>query len=353
MPLDIRFGADDLLRIRFAVSPLCETHEAVRMLRRTDRHGYHLPWLRRMRAAVAGLDLSALWLFIPSPPPGYTPDFLGQPPQVPGASFEEELARLRATDPALAHAEMTKSLAGRPKDARSPLARAMLADPAWAVRELAEATARAWEALLAPDWPRLRALLEAEIAYRSRQLATGGLHRLFADLHPRLSWDRGTLTVHTRTDFQQMQDLDGRGVLLLPSVFVWPDVVSAFEPPWQPTVVYPARGIGALWSRPRPDGTLARLLGAGRAAVLTALEGPDSTTALAHRLGLAPSSVSAHLSVLRDAGLLASRREGHQVLYERTPLGIALAAGADDTQISSPAAPNTARPSRPSRSARP
>ncbi|MET7714322.1 hypothetical protein [Streptomyces sp. NPDC005407] len=26
---------------------------------------------------------------------------------------------------------------------------------------------------------------------------------------------------------------------------------------------------------------------------------------------------------LRDAGLLTSRRHGHQVLYERTPLGIA------------------------------
>ncbi|MZE77244.1 ArsR family transcriptional regulator, partial [Streptomyces sp. SID5475] len=51
------------------------------------------------------------------------------------------------------------------------------------------------------------------------------------------------------------------------------------------------------------------------------------TTGLARRLGLAPSSVSAHLSALRDAGLLTSHRYGHQVLYERTPLGIALAAG--------------------------
>ncbi|GAA2627673.1 hypothetical protein GCM10010307_16790 [Streptomyces vastus] len=44
-------------------------------------------------------------------------------------------------------------------------------------------------------------------------------------------------------------------------------------------------------------------------------------------LGLAPSSVSAHLSALRAAGLLVSRRYGHQVLYERTPLGMALASG--------------------------
>ncbi|WP_432145904.1 DUF5937 family protein [Streptomyces sp. bgisy084] len=327
MPVNLHFGADDLLRIRFAISPLCETHEAVRTLRRADRHGYHTPWLRRMRETLAGLDLTPLWLFMPSVPPGYTPDFLGRPPDTPVAGFEDELARLRATDPALARAEMAKSLASIPAAAESARGRAALADPVRAVQELADVTERAWRALIAPDWPRLRALLEAEIAYRSRQLAGGGLQRLFADLHPRLSWSGDTLTVRTRADLALMQDLDGRGVLLLPSVFVWPDVVSGFDPPWQPTVIYPARGIGGLWTEPETGPALARLLGANRAAVLAALDTPSTTTALAHRLGLAPSSVSGHLSVLRDAGLLVSRRHGHQVRYERTPLGITLAAG--------------------------
>lgn len=217
MPVNLHFGADDLLRIRFAVSPLCETHEAVRTLRRADRHGYHTPWLRRMRETLAGLDLTPLWLFMPSVPPGYTPDFLGRPPDTPMAGFDEELARLRATDPALARAEMAKSLASRPEAAESARGRAALADPTRAVQELADVTERAWRALLAPDWPRLRALLEAEIAYRSRQLAGGGLQRLFADLHPRLSWSGDTLTVRTRTDFAQMQDLDGRGCCCCPA----------------------------------------------------------------------------------------------------------------------------------------
>ncbi|WP_158791440.1 ArsR/SmtB family transcription factor, partial [Streptomyces sp. NRRL WC-3549] len=97
-----------------------------------------------------------------------------------------------------------------------------------------------------------------------------------------------------------------------------------------PAVIYPARGVGGLWTRAadRTPDSLARLLGRGRADVLCALDAPASTSALAHRLGLAPSSVSAHLSVLRGAGLLTSRRYGHQVLYERTPLGVALTAEA-------------------------
>ena len=330
MPLHLRFGTEDLLRCRFALSPLCETHEAVRTLRRTERHSYHLPWLRRIHGAVADLDLSPLWLLMPVTG-GYTPDFLGPPPTSSvAASFGDELEQMRACDPSLAGAEIARSLACTPGAAESARGRAMLEDPARAVRELADLTQRAWEALVAPDWPRVRDLLEADIAYRARQLAETGLEGLFTDLHPgRVSWREGRLSVRTAFRDVMVQELDGRGVLLVPSAFIWPDVVSGFAQPWQPTVLYPARGVGGLWQRPTPDSVqaLAGLLGPNRAAVLAELEEPASTTSLAVRLGLAPSSVSAHLSALRDAGLLTSRRAHRHVLYERTPLGIALLAG--------------------------
>ncbi|MFH8365507.1 DUF5937 family protein [Streptomyces sp. NPDC018031] len=327
MPLHMYFGPKDLLRCRFAVSPLGQTHEAVRMLRRPERHGYHLPWLRRIRDALRGLDLSELWALMPSP--GYTPDFLGPPPEVPCPSFEDELARLRASDPQAARVELARSLATAPDAPGAPLVRAMLADPERAIRRLADVTERAWTALVAPDWPRLRDLLEADIAFRSRQLAGGGLERLFEDLRPAMTWADGRLTVRTTGNVPPFQRLDGRGLLLLPSAFVWPDVVSGFAPPWQPTVIYPVRGIGGLWQRSSPGApdALIRLLGASRAAILSGLTEPASTTALAQRHGLAASSVSEHLSVLRGAGLLTARRQGRQVLYERTPLGVTLAAG--------------------------
>lgn len=325
MPLELRFGAEDLVRCRFAVSPLCETHEAVRTLRRTDRHAYHQPWLRRTAGAADGLDLTELWLLMPRP--GYTPDFLGPPPDAPytaPAAFDEEIARLRATDPTIAYAEIARSLACTPGAAASAAGRALLADPAAAVQRLADATRRAWHALVEPDWPRVRALLTADIAYRSRRLAAGGLEALFADLHPRIGWSAGTLTF--RTAHARVQELAGRGLLLVPSVYCWPEPISGFATPWQPTLIYPARGLDALW-RPATTASaaLSRLLGAGRAAVLAAIDEPTTTTVLAGRLGLALSSVSAHLAVLRDAGLLVAHRDGPRVLYERTALGAALA----------------------------
>ncbi|WP_455354179.1 DUF5937 family protein [Streptomyces sp. SYSU K217416] len=325
MPFHLHFGESDLLRCRFAVSPLWETQEAVRTLARPERHGYHLPWLRRIRTAAARLDLTPLWLLMPQR--GHSPDFLGPPPIGPAVPFEEEIAAVRAVDPAAARDDLAQSLACTPGAARTPAGRAMLADPARAVGELADLIERAWEALVAPDWPRLRALLEADVSFHSRRLAQGGLEGLLAELHPQVVWRDGTLTLERSGD--HVRALDGQGLVLMPSVFCWPDVVSGFEPPWQPTVVYPARGIGGLWTEAgsRTPEALGRLLGRVRADVLCALDEPAATTALAHRLGLAPSSVSAHLSALRGAGLLTSRRYGHQVLYERTPLGIALATG--------------------------
>ncbi|MFF4537838.1 DUF5937 family protein [Streptomyces aureus] len=325
MPSLLHFGEDDLLNCRFAVSPLWETQEAVRTLDRPDRHGYHAPWLRRMRAAAADLDLTPLWLLMPRR--GYSPDWLGPPPLGPAASFREEIAAVRAADPDVAREESARSLADTPGALASPRARAMLDDPARMVRDLTDLLEQAWHTLVEPDWPRLRALLEADVAFHSRRLAEVGLGGLLPEIDRRFGWRSHTLTVEVGGRLER--HLAGQGLVLMPSVFSWPDVISGFEPPWQATLVYPARGIGGLWTEPgdRTPEALVRLLGRGRATVLTALDEPAGTTSLAHRLRLAPSSVSAHLTALRDAGLLVSRRYGHQVLYERTPLGIALASG--------------------------
>ncbi|MYW67668.1 helix-turn-helix domain-containing protein [Streptomyces sp. SID8379] len=330
MPLHLRFGQSDLARCRFALSPLWETQEAIRTLKRPERHGYHLPWLRRIRAAADELDLARLWLLMPQR--GHTPDFLGPPPIGPAATFDEEIALVRATDPEVARRDFAHSLACTPGAADSPAGRALLAEPARAVRELADTMERAWHVLVEPEWPRLRALLEADVAYHSRRLAQVGLEGLLAELHPRIGWDPATLTLTARAAGHR-RSLDGQGLVLLPSVFSWPDVVSGFEAPWQPTVAYPARGVGGLWTRAAgttPE-ALAGVLGRGRADVLCALDAPMSTSALAHTLGRAPSSVSAHLTALRDAGLLTAHRYGHQVLYERTALGGALLTGGRDT----------------------
>src|SRR5581483_10451445 len=122
--------------------------------------------------------------------------------------------------------------------------------------------------------------------------------------------------------------LDERGLVLMPSAYGWPAVIAIADPPWVPTVVYPARGVADLWRAPTaPPDALARLLGRTRALVLAALDEPLSTTALAALLELSPAGVSRHLLALRDAGLAEVELHGHEVRYARTSLGRALLAG--------------------------
>ena len=335
------FGRDDPVRTRFAVSPLWETVGAVRVLLEPHRHTYHLPWLDEVRPELNRLDLAPLLAL--SPPAGWSPDFLSVVAAGPGITIADQLALVRATPLDEVAYEVRRSLTDRGGAPVPESAWRLLDDPASTRARLADLLAECWELLVAPHWPRLRDLLDSDVAFRTRTLADYGLERVLGDLHPRARWTGRTLVIAEAP--AGLCRLRGAGLLLMPSVFVWPDVVSGFDPPWQPMLVYPARGIGGLWTEPadRTPDALVRLLGRGRAAVLTALDEPATTTSLAHRLALAPSSVSAHLTVLRESGLLTSRRYGHQVLYERTPLGIALSTtpqGARGTARTSPTGPH-------------
>jgi DNA-binding transcriptional ArsR family regulator len=206
------------------------------------------------------------------------------------------------------------------------LAAAWLADPEGRLAQLADVLDAYWQRAIAPAWPRIRAFLEADIAHRARLLAEQGAAPLLAGLHPGVAFagDRLDVTsVHEAT-----VELDGRGLVLVPSAFAWERPATIDLSPWQPTLAYPARGIATLWEQaPATPVALARLLGATRASVLAALDGPCSTTELAQRLEMSPAGVSHHLVTLRDAGLVCGRREGRALLYARTATADALLDG--------------------------
>jgi DNA-binding transcriptional ArsR family regulator len=171
-------------------------------------------------------------------------------------------------------------------------------------------------------------LLQGDVHHRARQIIEGGTSRLFADLDPRVTWSPGTLSVlndyHRRT-----VDLDRRGLLLVPSVFVWPRVFAKLDRPWQPTLRYPPRGIAGLWEQrgANPSRALAGVVGRSRALLLTELSMPSSTQDLSLRTGLTAGGVSQHLSALRAAGLVTAHRTGRFVLYARTTIAENLLAG--------------------------
>jgi DNA-binding transcriptional ArsR family regulator len=182
--------------------------------------------------------------------------------------------------------------------------------------------------LLAPSWPLVRDVLERDVLHRSRSLAAGGLAALFADLAPLVTLAEPSLQIHCGgVDVTRV--LDGRGLLLRPSAFIWPHAAVSFDETQRPEVMYPARGIASLFSRPqRHDAALSALIGATRAQVLKALEEPMHTSGLARVFGRSPGNIADHLKTLRNARLIDRARIGRQVVYSRTPLGDALLDGA-------------------------
>ena len=314
-----RFGRHDLLRTRFAISPLIELAAATYVVRLPRQFPEHRRWVESVTPGVAALDLELLYA---ASPLGRTawPNFDAPPPVVPHPRIEDELDRLAATDPELVRSDVQRAYPDGVPDA----ARSFVEEPQAALAGFVEQAWSFWQAALEPWWPRMSAFLESEIASRARRLVTTGSEAAFADLDPTVTWDGRDLSVSPTKLAARDVDLDGRGLLLIPSVLAW-DVWPRVDPPWDPALTYQPPGVGDLWLHDTSSaGALDELVGRRRAALLRSLERPASTQALALRTGWSPGGVSSHLGVLRRTGLVVRRREGRQVVYSRTAAGNAL-----------------------------
>jgi DNA-binding transcriptional ArsR family regulator len=315
---------DDLLNSRFALSPITELEA---LLRKLSHRPSQLPpaWAAHITPAFQRLRReTALDAVLALQSERYGPGFVAQPPANTSQTIEDDLAAIRATPLPQARHEIDICLSKLPTSDEKVLA--VLRDPAVA-EILADVMAAAWQELVAPDWPALRAVLERDVVYRGGLLSSGGWSAALAGLNKKLRWQDGVIELEKHVG--GTHHLGGAGLLFVPSAYIWPKIALYTDPPWPKALVYPARGTAALWD---PDSTtppdaLASLLGRTRARLLVALKNPASTTQLAKSLSLAPGAVGDHLAVLRNAGLATRARAGRSVLYQRTSLGDALVRG--------------------------
>ena len=315
-------GIEDVASLRFGISPGHELAAAIRLLQTAQSRPLHWGWLREARSSVPHEAFGLLSLLIA--PQGYFPDFLTGPPG-PDLTPSEELAMLRSTPPDVAAHQLRKVLR-LAEGARHAAVERMAERPALALGRIAEAWSAMWDALLEPQWPQIRRLLLADISHRTGVMAGHGAGAMVGGLHDRVSWRPGEVRVRMNA-WQEEVDCRGHGLLLVPSVVSSPWCSVLTEAPVQPTVFYPVLGLSPEWHRsgaPSDGRALARLLGTGRAAVLSVLDGARNTSDVARLCGIAPSTAVHHLTALRDAGLLSSTRRGAAVEHRRTALGDAL-----------------------------
>ncbi|GLY77895.1 ArsR family transcriptional regulator [Actinoallomurus iriomotensis] len=317
--IELDLDVEDLVGMRFAVSPLMETVMSLRTPLLPTYFVLQMPWWRRVEKDVAHLDMRPLASLVGVR--RWVPDFLTPRPEVPVPDFEDELEIVRRTPPEKVAADIRRAHAGRPVPSIL-----RLDEPARLRDRLADLLREYWETALAPYWTRMRGVLEADMLYRARQFTRGGARLLFADLHPAVRWEAGVLRLDVPA-IDYRVDVTGRGLCLMPCLFVRSTAppISADEPP---SLAYPARGIATLWETERPTGgeAIVALIGRRKATLLGCLDRPASTLDLAERLGVTPGAVSQHLSVLHGAGLVTRARVGRVVLYARSELGSRLLA---------------------------
>ncbi|MFF0265713.1 DUF5937 family protein [Kribbella sp. NPDC004536] len=317
--ISYRLGVDDLADMRFACSPMLETATSLWALYEPSSHVLHLPWIRRTTALLEELPERELLLSLVAPEVQWLPDFVTPRPTSPLPDIEEELAKVRATPPARAVADVIRAYDGR----RLPPVLEQLCEHPRRLRDrVGSALTSYWELAVEPHWPRMRMLLEADMVHRAQLLARDGAAAVLTGLDPSAQWANGVLRLRV-SSYQLEYDADvrGRGFWLVPTLFA-KHAISPVDPSEPPTVAYPARGIGTLWSpqpTPAPQ-ALADLLGKPRASLLADLAAPTSTRELARRREVSPSAISQHLTALRAAGLVSRSRAGRVVLYARTPL---------------------------------
>jgi DNA-binding transcriptional ArsR family regulator len=305
---------DDVGSVRFGISPLCELGLSLRAIREPARFPLQLGWLRRTEEARARLDLRTLSGLIDERM--WTPDFLNPRPASPLTRLEDELADLLATPPEVFRGDLIAVHAQVP-DVFEGSASAALRRVVRALRQL-------WETCFEPYWPRMRAVLEADVVYRGRQIAQSGVAGMLNGLSSRVDYDHGVVSVRLADPVDRVQAIDGNGLTLVPTMFTRRASAPVGDGP--PMILYSARGQGALWEAERiaNPAAVAAVLGETRASLLAALGDPASSTELGVRIGVTASAVNQHLRVLRDAGLLVSTRYGRSVLYLRSELGSAL-----------------------------
>ncbi|MFF3336565.1 DUF5937 family protein [Streptomyces sp. NPDC002888] len=349
MSVDIDIAGLRPDRVAVVLSPLAELGMALHALAEPGHHPRLQGWAT---SVTAGLDshladrmceADFLWrttfsdLFIPCAGiPGRS--------TLPGATLAEELDLLdKLTDEQFVDAALEFTCA-LPYYAHGP---ATLADPDVRQRALELAASRgpqqvrfterllndpprirAWlrqfledcdQAFFAQTWSRLGHQLAADARHKTDLLRRRGLGEALASVSPAVTLHEAAARIsvdklasgHTATG-------DG-GLLLIPTSLGWPHQSVLYRYGWQPVLHYPV-GSPELAAPPSVEQLTLRMTALShpvRMRICRHLARSAYTTSeLAQLHGMTAPEISRHLSVLKKAGLITTRRRGRYVLHQ-------------------------------------
>jgi DNA-binding transcriptional ArsR family regulator len=308
-------GASD---IRFGISPLCELGLSLRAIKEPSYYPLQLPWLALTEQARGSIDMTLLMGLIDDRL--WTPDFLNPRPESPLTRIGEELAELRELSP--------ERFAQQLRNVHGEVPALYAGNPRRAINRMVDALELYWEVAFARYWDRMRLILEADIVFRGREIARGGLSVMLNGISPNASYQNDVISVSLKSRRDGWVTVGDQGLTMLPTMFSR-RVSAPLTDDEPPMILYSARGQGVMWQKEDrvTESAVTALIGRTRTTLLYALVEPASSTELAARFGVTVPAVNQHLRALRDARLVTSTRYGRSVLYFRSELGTSLLAG--------------------------
>lgn len=175
------------------------------------------------------------------------------------------------------------------------------------------------EAFFADTWSRLRHQLASEARHKTDLLRHKSLTEALTSVSPAVSLDEtaGRLTVDKLTEGHTVT-ADG-GLLLVPTSLGRPHLMVLHRYGWQPVLHYPI-GSPELAVPPSVEQLTLRMTALShpvRMRICRHLARSAYTTGeLAQVHGVTAPEISRHLSVLKKAGLITTRRRGRYVLHQ-------------------------------------
>lgn len=340
MAVTIRLG-DDHDALRAVASPLAELGSALHLLVAPDHHLGLAAWIERVRATFTprmDAEMSAfqfLWdtyrasfMFPDEHVDTATPTLaseLGRVATMPLRDFATQALQPLASRPDLpledAPQDPTDRLLthARARNRRVESATsALLSNPEQVRERLLEFLASCDRAFFAAEWPRLAPTLERAAADVTTLQAERGSVAVLVSLAHGIRARGATVTIDKSTT-GTIDLASGRRVLVIPSLLCHPHVIVQSEPAWTPVIQYPVQRPAPRRALPPLDVTARRLeaLADPSRLELCALIAREAraTQELAAMTGLTTPTVSRHLKVLRDAGLVTSTQHGHFRLH--------------------------------------
>lgn len=304
--------------MRIYVSPLWTVLSSVFEVLLGWRRGAPDDWIRFVKSRIEGIDLSPMLAFDRSD--RTVPNFLMPVPPTHAPTLSEELEALRQTSPKRIRQDLRAEF-GLHIPSEFQLYQV---DRKVAFDTFSSAVERYWDAVFEPVWPRMRAVLEREVILCGRVLATEGGIAALSRIHPAFKLRDGAVCYESGRQEHTVTQVGDREIALFPVVAGSDARLTSLDRPDVVVLAYAAQGSSAIWhnaTETPTESALVRLLGETKAQISNVLVEPISTTMLAKQLGLAPATISHHLSALTDQGVVEASRVGKVVYYELNERG--------------------------------